>query len=236
MKALLSLLFAPLFAAAQNVNTVWNFPAEPCGFALVNCMMGGVAYCSTAFDSGAQLAGDYVHQGFDLFTCGTDYVDSDQGTLYSSGWPAVPDADHFLMFSATATVALVLDSITATTRSNGDQSASVFVGIDEPWPTTPSTSWTGAPFWFNTIAPLGIALPAGSTINILVQGSNEAAPFWIDRVKLSAHVDGSTGVAQLAPADLPVRHPATDVLGRPVNDRAAPGVYVHGARRVVVVQ
>ncbi|MDQ3101217.1 MAG: hypothetical protein M3R08_07505 [Bacteroidota bacterium] len=165
-------------------------------------------------------------------------------SILSMGWPAFPENSTYGLLSGIATAPMQIDSIiirhartsTGPERlkvSYSSSPMSPFIEIADEY-----VDWN---FQSTVITDLGcLEIPPGdpyATFQLKVQAyeaSNEGA--WVlDEIRIVGSPCGiSTAVAEREFQQVKDPQPYLDVLGRPVGDNAAPGVYM-GGKKVVTI-
>jgi hypothetical protein len=235
-----TLALATMGLQAQELNYQWlNFGCQN----IIQCDVGCTA-CDVPENSSELLLGtNSIWIGTDVCPFPTAPGDN---SLFSSGWPLVPENGSYGLLSGLTLAPLQLDTLVIrhARSSYGPHRLKVLVSFSPESPFVEvadvDVDWN---FQETVITDLGcVPLPATAPYGIFQVKFQAYAAIgegsWVlDDIRIvgSTCSDLSTAVPERDLNTMSVDRPLVDVLGRKVGTDAAPGVYM-GGKRIVVVQ
>jgi len=228
-------------AFAQQYRIEYRWPNLPCS-EILNCDAGCSA-CNIPDASGGGLMGTNA-AWIGVQTCPLPVSVADNA-IYTAGWPFAPGPDHSVIFNGLALVPVRIDSIRFrhAIYQDGPQRVKVLFTNDVAQPLQEIADTDVPAAWTNvTLEDVGsVIAPEGNafgTFQIRFQPYQGNSGGWaLDELIISASplVDSQTGIAELHQRAPLVRGPLFDVMGRPVGNERAPGMYQQHGRRIVQV-
>lgn len=232
---------ASLAAAAQSHSIVYEWLNVPC-FSNINCNTGCSA-CNVPDNSTSVFFGtNMIWPGLALCPHPISTADN---AIYSIGWPTFADPGVYAMLSGMSTIPMLVDSVVLRHRSNtgGPQRLRISVTTDLAMPHQEIADVEITSEWTETVLTgLGrMEIGEGQDFGVLqvkLQAYQGQGGDWLlDEMRVigSPGSDLSTGIAVYDPRYERWDGQYVDVLGRPVGNDPAPGIYI-GNQRVVRVE
>ncbi len=224
-------------SVAQSLEYAWL--NQPCGTVL-NCDSGCTA-CLMPEGAGLAFTGTAaVWQGIDACP---HPVSSGDNAVITYGWPTIADIDHYVSISGIAFSPMHIDSIIIrhSASADGPQRLMVRYGANTTMPTTVVCD-VPTPEVLNETAVIDLGCVGAEDgmiygfFQLLLQPYDGGPGAWaIDDLRIVASPCAATGIVEIAAAQTTVA-PTTlfDVLGRPIGEVAASGLYLNGGRVVVL--
>lgn len=238
---LVAALFAVTATQAQTQQIVYEWLNVPCN-EMLHCDLGCSA-CNTPVGGNGVLIGTNM-AWINVGTCPVPIGPGDNAVL-TSGWPSIPDDQHYVIFHGIASVPLRIDSliINHTSATNGPERVKVAFTSNSAAPVTEIADVAVPPSYDDLVfTDLGeIEIPEGSPLGSFqvritpYQGWGEQWALNEVRVVCSPVEQTGVGITEVwNNRTLATAGPWFDVMGRRVADEPAPGVYVGPAKRVRV--
>jgi hypothetical protein len=235
------ILMAALTTGGLNAQTIsYQWLNQPCGD-MLNCI-GGCSACNLPEHAPGVFIGTNV-AWFGVTTCPYAVALGDNA-VFSSGWTVLPSETRSILLSGIATTELQVDSLIIRYASwdNGPQRAKILFDSNASAPmveigdvSSPQQEFATAVF-----TDLGcLEIPEGSstgTFQLKMVPYESATGSWVlDEVRIVASPcqAATVGIEEFSRTTT-VTGPYVDIMGRPVKDEPAPGVYIRGRKQVQV--
>ncbi|MBL7937956.1 MAG: hypothetical protein JNL43_01240 [Flavobacteriales bacterium] len=240
----LSLLLPVLCLAAsptfgQTLDYQWL--NQPCADNL-NCSNGCSACNLPAGATNTFVGANVIWSGLEV--CPHPQVLGDN-TIYTTGWPIVPDPTVFVGLTAASMESVQIDSIIIRHRraADGPQRLQVqFTNDVMQVPTTLGEIEVTQTYQETAFSDLGCLVMDNTSqysgFQLRLRAFQGAGGNWqLDAMRIVASPCNSSqvGIAENFQRQLQESGTYVDVLGRPVKGQPAPGVYVGGRKRVQVL-
>ena len=240
---LFPLLFAGLSASAQLQQRIeYRWLNQPCS-ENINCDAGCSACNVPACTAGTFFGTNAAF--LNVTTCPLP-IQLGDNAIYSAGWDLQLGADKSVVISGIATIGMRIDSILFrhAIYSNGpDRVRVTYTGNPAMAPVEVADVQVPVEFEQVVITDLGCVgptetMPLGTfQIRFTPYGSNEGGWALDEVVIIGTSCESSTvGIAELSAYQTAVKGPWVDLLGRPMNRNAAPGVYLAPGKRIRIVE
>ncbi len=232
----LSLLLLSGTAAAQSIEYSWL--NQPCA-SLLSCDTGCTA-CNSARVTDSQFTGtDAAWIGVDV--CPHPTVTADN-TVYTYGWPSIPDEDHMMLVSGIAFTPIHVDSLIFRHRSapDGPQRLRVRFGVNESLSMNEIADLaTSSEFSSTVLTDLGTVQAGDGMLygffSLLLQPYlGEGGPWELDELRIVGSSMISTAVPDLSVPAQAGNLQKFDALGRPIIERPGLRFYLDGTKHVVL--
>lgn len=235
------LLFSTLDVSAQSHSITYQWLNVPC-FSNINCNTGCSA-CNVPDNSTPVFFGtNMIWPGLTLCPHPISTADN---AIFSSGWQTFANPNVYAMLSGMSTIPMQVDSLVLRHRSNsgGPQRLRISFTTDIAQPHVEIADVEITSEWSETVLTgLGrMTIGEGQDFGVMqvkLQAYQGQTGDWLlDEIRVvgSPATDISTGIAVVDRRYEQFEGQYVDVLGRPVNNDAAPGIYF-GNKRVVRVE
>lgn len=230
-------LLLPALANGQTISYQWL--SEPSCASVLNCDTGCTA-CNSAVNSVGQFTGaDVAFLGVDV--CPHPFIMGDN-TLFTYGWPVIPDEGHAVLVTGIAFSPVRIDSLVIRHRSaaDGPQRLRVRFGLNVPLPSTEIADVAAQPEFTNTVVTgLGTVEASPQMVYgffslVLQPYMGEGGPWELDGIRIAGTAMGVTGVEEIAGRTPTGKAQRYDAAGRTEVNRPDQRFYIDGTRRVVL--
>jgi hypothetical protein len=243
-RAFLSLPFSLAFGIAvhaQQLRIVYSWPNQPCS-EILNCNTGCSA-CNAPDASGATFFGTNVGW-IGVTTCPVPVALGDN-SVFTTGWQAVPSNDHTVIISGITLQPVRIDSVVLRHARYTDgpmRLKALFTGNAAAALEEAGDVETTSQFTETALVDVGEVIPGeGSSIGtfqLRFQPYEAVGGGWsLDEVRIVATPiqASTTGVPEVWMRPQGRNAVWYDVMGRPVGQDPAPGMYIGNAGRRVQV-
>lgn len=230
-------LLLPVLATGQTITYQWL--NEPSCASVLSCDTGCTA-CNSAVNSLGQFTGtDVAFLGVDV--CPHPFTVADN-TLFTYGWPAIPDEGHAVLVTGIAFSPVRIDSLVIRHRSapDGPQRLRVRFGVNVTMPGQELADVAAPTEFVNTVATgLGTVEAAPEMVYgffslVLQPYMGAGGPWELDGIRIAGTAVPVTGIEEIAGRVRTGRAQRFDAAGRTEATRPDQLFYIDGTRRVVL--
>lgn len=237
MKWTLLSLLLPIWVSGQSITYQWL--NEPSCASLLSCDTGCTA-CNSAVNTQGQFSGtDVAWLGVDV--CPHPFALGDN-TLFTYGWPAIPNEEHAVLVSGIAFSPVRIDSLVIRHRTgpDGPQRLRVRFGVNETMPATEiADAAVQTEFARTVITDLGTVEATPQMVygffNVVLQPyMGEGGPWELDKIRIVGTPVTMTAIEEVAGIPRSGKAQRYDAAGRMEPSRPDQLLYIDGTRRVVL--